>query len=301
MKRYYSANDYFLKTFGEKTYKIALDGGMSCPNRTPDKKGGCIFCSAGGSGDFAQKPCDDVFEQIEGAINLVKAKKPTKFIAYFQSYTNTYAPIEYLSSLFSRAIAHPKVCALSIATRPDCLDDDVISLLETLNKTKPIFVELGLQSANDDTAKLINRGYPTTVYIDAVKRLKRAKINVITHLIIGLPNENEDDLLRSIRLVNECKSDGVKLQLLHVLKDTVLAKSYNDGKFIPLSKDEYLRLLALCINHLSPDIVIHRISGDGMKKILLAPLWSADKKRVLNDINAYFEKHDVKQGKFLTY
>jgi radical SAM protein (TIGR01212 family) len=279
------ANEYFLTTFGAKVYKLALDGGMNCPNRTKEKKGGCIFCSSGGSGDFAEKQCGNVKEQIDRAIKRVESKKPEKFIAYFQSYTNTYAPIPYLRRIFFEAIADERICALSIATRPDCLDNDVIKLLEELVNIKPIFVELGLQTSNDNTADFINRGYKTQVYFDAVKKLKNAGINVITHVIIGLPNETETDIINTVKAVNESGSDGIKLQLLHVLKDTPLAVLYERGQYVPLEKDEYVRLLLLCLENLREGTVVHRITGDAPKRLLVAPLWSADKKRVLNDIN----------------
>lgn len=289
MKNYVMATEYFSSRFGCKTYKIALDGGMSCPNRDKNGRGGCIFCSEGGSGDFAEKQCGDISEQIERAIARVKSKKPEKFIAYFQSYTNTYAPLSRLKALFLPAINHPCVCALSIATRPDCISDEIIEFLQELTNVKPIFIELGLQSANDNTAKFINRGYETQVYIDCVKRLKNANLNVITHVIIGLPNETENDLLNTIKVVNESGSDGIKLQLLHVLKNTALEKLYNDGKYVPLEKEEYIRLLLLCLKNLRNGMVVHRITGDAPKKILVAPLWSADKKQVLNDINKAIE------------
>ena len=285
MKNYVLANEYFTSIFGCKTYKIALDGGMTCPNRDKNGKGGCIFCSEGGSGDFAEKQCGDINTQIERAIARVKSKKPQKFIAYFQSYTNTYAPISYLKSVFLPAINHPLVCALSIATRPDCINDEVLVLLRELSLIKPVFVELGLQTANDEVAKQINRGYPTQTYIDCVKKLKSIGVNVITHVIIGLLNESDDDLLHTIHVVNESGSDGIKLQLLHVLKNTALESLYIKGKYSPLEKEEYIRLLLLCLKNLRDGMVVHRITGDAPKRILVAPLWSADKKRVLNDIN----------------
>ena len=285
MKNYVLANEYFTSVFGCKTYKIALDGGMSCPNRDKNGKGGCIFCSEGGSGDFAEKPCGDINTQIERAIGRIKSKKAQKFIAYYQSYTNTYAPISYLKSVFLPAINHPLVCALSIATRPDCIDDDVLALLRELNQIKPVFVELGLQTANDEIAKLINRGYQTQTYLDSVKKLKSIGINVITHVIIGLLNETDSDLLNTIKVVNESGSDGIKLQLLHVLKNTALERLFTKGEYLPLEKDEYIRLLILCLKNLRNGMVVHRITGDAPKRILVAPTWSADKKRVLNDIH----------------
>ena len=285
MKNYITANEYFISRFGAKVYKIALDGGMNCPNRTKDRKGGCIFCSSGGSGDFAEKQCGNVTIQIDNAIKRVQSKKPQKFIAYFQSYTNTYAPIEYLRKIFFETVSDERICALSIATRPDCLGDEIIDLISELNGVKPVFVELGLQTSNDETAKVISRGYKTHVYTDAVKRLKKAGVNVITHVIIGLPSETDDDLINTVNTVNDSGSDGIKLQLLHVLKNTELENMYAKGNYTPLEKDEYIRLLLLCLKNLRNGMVVHRITGDAPKKLLIAPLWSADKKRVLNDIN----------------
>ena len=290
MKNYITANEYFKSRFGTKVYKIALDGGMTCPNRTPDKKGGCIFCSSGGSGDFAEKQCGNITMQIANAIKRVESKNPQKFIAYFQSYTNTFAPLSYLRQIFFETVKDERVCAISIATRPDCLGDDVLSLLAELNSIKPVFVELGLQTANDETAQLINRGYLTSVYLEAVKNLKEIGVNVITHVIIGLPNEKEEDLLETIRTVNESGSDGIKLQLLHVLKDTRLADMYENDEYTPLEMDEYIKLLLLCLKSLRRGMVVHRITGDAPKRILIAPLWSADKKKVLNNINKEINK-----------
>lgn len=285
MTNYVMANEYFISRFNTKVYKLALDGGMNCPNRTKDKKGGCIFCSSGGSGDFAEKQCGNIKLQIDNAIKRVESKKPQKFIAYFQSYTNTYAPISYLRQLFFEAISDERVCALSIATRPDCLPAPVLQLLGELNAIKPVFVELGLQTSNDETATLINRGYKTQVYFDAVKSLKNIGVNVITHVIIGLPNETQTDILNTVKAVNESGSDGIKLQLMHVLKNTPLCSMYENGQYVALEKDEYIRLLILCLKNLRNGMVVHRITGDAPKRLLVAPLWSADKKRVLNDIN----------------
>jgi len=285
LTNYVMANEYFISRFNTKVYKLALDGGMNCPNRTKDKKGGCIFCSSGGSGDFAEKQCGNIKLQIDNAIKRVESKKPQKFIAYFQSYTNTYAPISYLRQLFFEAISDERVCALSIATRPDCLPAPVLQLLGELNAIKPVFVELGLQTSNDETATLINRGYKTQVYFDAVKSLKNIGVNVITHVIIGLPNETQTDILNTVKAVNESGSDGIKLQLMHVLKNTPLCSMYENGQYVALEKDEYIRLLILCLKNLRNGMVVHRITGDAPKRLLVAPLWSADKKRVLNDIN----------------
>ena len=296
MSRYYTANEYYKEIFGTKVYKISLDGGMSCPNRDKNKNGGCIFCSEGGSGDFAIKYNKDIESQISDAIKLIESKGSNKYIAYFQSYTNTYAPIEYLRKLFFSAIKDDRIVGLSIATRPDSISDECIELLKELNNIKKVFIELGLQTSNDKTAILINRGYKTIVYQDITKKLREANINIITHVIIGLPNESEDDLINTINFIND-KTDGVKLQLLHVLTGTELYNMYKNNEYVPLSKEEYYRLLSIAINHLNKNIVVHRITGDGPKKILVEPKWSALKKQVLADINRYFNEHDVVQGK----
>lgn len=266
---------------------------MSCPNRDKDGKGGCIFCSEGGSGDFAEKPCGDVNLQLSRAMERVKQKKPGGYIAYFQSFTNTYAPVDYLRSLFFPAILHPEVCALSVATRPDCLDAEVLALLSELNRIKPVFVELGLQTADDSVAAFIRRGYETAVFARAVRDLKAIGINTIAHVILFLPHAAPDDGLKTVRYAVDCGIDGVKLQLLHVLKNTPLAEIYRRGEYSPPSKEEYISLLLRCVKALPQDVVLHRMTGDAPKKLLLAPLWSADKKRVLNDIHAAFAAAEI--------
>ena len=300
MMYYRSLNEELKEKFGGKVYKIALDGGFTCPNRDGTIGcGGCIFC-LGGSGDFAERDCGDVFEQIERAKALVEKKNPGgKYIAYFQSYTNTYAPVERLEKLFSKAISHPDIVALSIGTRPDCLPDEVIALLERLNRIKPVWVELGLQTIYEKTAEYIRRGYALSVYESAVKRLKAAGIYVITHIIIGLPGENSEMAVASAEYAGKIGSDGIKLQLLHVLRGTDLEKEYSTGKFEVLSMEEYISVLEECIRHIPKSVTIHRLTGDGDKKSLIAPLWSADKKRVLGAINAAFEKDDLMQGEKL--
>ena len=299
-EHYYSLNRYLREVFGEKVYKLALDGGMTCPNRdgTLDTRG-CIFCSAGGSGDFAEGRCASVAEQIEKAKTRIRGKSDAaKFIAYFQSYTNTYAPVEYLESLFSEAIAEESVVALSIGTRPDCLPEEVIDLLARLNQIKPVWVELGLQTIHEETARYIRRGYPLPVYEDALRRLKAAGITVITHVILGLPGESREMMLATIDyLGGKHRPDGIKLQLLHVLEGTDLATEYRAGKFQTMEMEEYWDILFACLEHLPPDMVIHRLTGDGPKRSLLAPLWTGDKKRVLNSMNRELQRRDIWQGR----
>lgn len=284
---YLSFNKYLKDKFGQKVYKISLDGGFTCPNRD-GKTGtrGCIFCSKGGSGDFAESREMSITEQIENGKKRVEKKiKSGKYIAYFQAFTNTYAPVETLRQKYEEAINHPDIVALSIATRPDCLGDDVLRLLDEMNKIKPVFVELGLQTIHQKSAKYIRRGYDLSVYDKAVKDLKKIGVNVVVHVILGLPNESENDMLETVKYVCESGANGIKLQLLHVIDGTDLAKDYEKGLFKTFEFDEYVNLIVKCVKIIPKDIVIHRLTGDGAKKDLIAPLWSADKKRVLNAIN----------------
>ena len=284
---YLSFNKYLREAFGDKVYKISLNAGFSCPNRDGkiDTKG-CIFCSKGGSGDFAESKNLSITEQIENGKRRVEKKISSgKYIAYFQAFTNTYAPVEVLREKFYEAINHKDIVAVSIATRPDCLSDEVIDLLDELNKIKPVFVELGLQTIHEKSAKYIRRGYTLDVYDDAVKKLKAIGVNIVVHIILGLPNERKNDMLESVDYVCRSGINGIKLQLLHILKDTDLAEEYEKGNIRALEFDEYLDIIKSCVEIIPKDIVIHRLTGDGAKKDLIAPLWSADKKRVLNAIN----------------
>lgn len=294
---YYSLNEYLQKTFGEKVYKISLNGGMTCPNRDGALGSrGCIFCSKGGSGEFAACGMLPVKEQIEQAKRRIAQKSDCRrFIAYFQPFTNTYAPVDYLRGIFEEAIKPDEIVALSIATRPDCLGEDVLRLLCELNNIKPVWVELGLQTVHGSSAEYIRRGYPLRTYDEAARRLREIGINVITHIILGLPNESREMMLQSVRYAGE-RSDGIKLQLLHVLKGTDLLNDYRRGSFETLSLDEYADLLCDCIEVLPPNVVIHRLTGDGDKKLLVAPMWSADKKRVLNTIQKALRDRNVTQG-----
>lgn len=295
---YYSLNEYLQKEFGCKVYKLALNGGFTCPNRD-GKIGtrGCIFCSSGGSGEFAQGRCDSVSQQLYRARERVESKiKSGKYIAYFQAFTNTYAPVDYLENIFSQAIEDDSIVALSVGTRPDCLPEEVVSLLNELNKIKPVWVELGLQTVHKSTADYIRRGYDLPVFDDAVKRLRQQNINTIVHIILGLPNESREQMLESVKYVAHSGANGIKLQLLHVLKNTDLATEYEKGLFDVLSMDEYISLLCDCVELLPENMVIHRLTGDGDKKILVAPWWSANKKVVLNAINKAFDERNVLQG-----
>ena len=298
-KRYHSM-DYDLKElYGEKVYKITLNGGMTCPNR--DGKvghGGCIFCSSAGSGDFAGSATCSITEQlVMGKENLTKKRPVHSYIAYFQAFTNTYAPVEYLRRIYMEAIQDPDVQILSIATRPDCLPEDILQLLEEINQIKPVWVELGLQTIHPQTATYIRRGYPLEVFEEAVNNLRRRNISVITHTILGLPGENEDMMLETIDYLNKMDIQGIKLQLLHILKGTDLALDYEKQPFWSPTMEEYISLLGKCIARLRPDITIHRLTGDGPKELLIAPLWTSQKRTVLNTLHRYLIEQDIWQGK----
>ena len=296
MDHYRSLNSFLKEQFGEKVYKLAFDGGFTCPTRDGSKDTrGCIFCS-GGSGDFAVPVGEEFAVAMEMAKTVVADKGAKKFIAYFQSYTGTYAPLERLRSLYTQAIRHPDVAALSIATRPDCLGEDVLDLLSMLNSIKPVWTELGLQTIHPSTAAYIRRGYDLPVYDEAVRRLRERDITTVVHMIIGLPGETPEMIRQTAQHIGESGVEGIKLQLLHVLRGTDLERDYLAGKFSTLSLDEYINVLEMCIESLPPDMVIHRLTGDGAKRDLIAPLWSADKKTVLNAINNAFERDNVMQG-----
>lgn len=297
MERYYSFNSYLRERFGGKVYKLALDAGMTCPNRDGTLgTGGCIFC-AGGAGEFSEKDCGGVKAQLERAKARVRAKTDAeKFIAYFQSYTNTYAPAERLEELFFPVAELPEIAAVSVATRPDCLGGEILNVLEKLRQKKPLFVELGLQTIHEESARLIRRGYPLSVYDEAVKNLHAIGANVVTHVILGLPRESADMMEGTVRYAGR-GADGVKLQLLHVLAGTDLQKMYGRGEFSVFTLSEYIDILCRCVEALPPETVVHRLTGDAPKRLLIAPAWSADKKRVLNEIKAEFERRDVRQGK----
>ena len=282
-----SLNEYYRNRFGCKVYKLSLDAGFTCPNRdgTLDTRG-CVFCSAYGGGEFAEEGCESIAVQLERAKQRVLAKnKDGKFISYFQSFTNTYGPIAHLRSLYTQAIAPDEIVGLAIGTRPDCLGDDVVALLAEVNRIKPVSVELGLQTIHEATVQYIRRGYRTEVYYDAVKQLKAAGLDVVTHIILGLPGENIDMAVQTTQAAVSAGTDGVKFHLLHVLQNTDLAEDFAAGKFRCLELEEYAQWLDACLAALPQHIVVHRITGDGAKRDLVAPLWSADKKRVLNHLN----------------
>ena len=297
-KRYHSLDHYLKQTFGQKLYKLSLDGGMTCPNRDGKLSfGGCIFCSADGSGDFSVPVSAGTDEQINAAKQMVADKySGNRYIAYFQAYTNTYAPVGRLRELFEPVIMRDDIAVLDIATRPDSVEDEKIELIGDLAKIKPVWIELGLQTSNDKTAGLINRCYPTEQYDKAVSRLHDAGAVVITHMIVGLPGEERDDMLDTAMHIARCGSDGIKLQLMHILKGTVLARMYEKGEFDALSEDEYIGLICDIISVLPENMVIHRLTGDGDREKLISPLWSCDKRRILNRISHELKLRRIIQG-----
>lgn len=300
-KRYYSFDSFLKNTFGEKIYKVSLDGGFTCPNRDGTiGTGGCIFCSEGGSGDFASDARLSIQDQITQGISLVAAKNSSsRYIAYFQAFTNTYAPVSRLRQLFTEAMEDPRIAALAIGTRPDCLPSDVLSLLKELNNQKPVFVELGLQTIHPTTAGLIRRGYPLSCFEEAVWNLSSIGVWTVVHLILGLPGETEEMMLESVRYLNSLPVHGVKFSMLHILKGTDLADMYREDPFPVFTMESYIDLILRCIGNLRKDIVIHRLTGDGPRDLLIAPLWSLRKRTVLNEIAHQLKVQDIRQGDFL--
>ncbi len=311
-KPYYTINEYCKRTFGEKLYKIALDAGFTCPNRdgTLDTRG-CIFCSTDGSGDFAVKTWNSsckndtlsIQQQIEQGLSLFRTRKTgNRYIAYFQAYTNTYAPVSYLEKIYAEALSHPDIAGISIATRPDCLPKECLDLLAYLKKQYPdkfIWIELGLQTIHEATAHFIRRGYPLSTFEAAMEELKKRDIPVIVHVILGLPKENDAMQYQTIQYLNQYQPFGIKLQLLHILKNTDLADYYEDSssQFEPLTKEQYLSLLIGCIERLSPEIILHRVTGDGPRDLLIAPTWSLNKKDVLNSLHKQMKEQQAYQGR----
>lgn len=297
-RRYFSLDCRLKQVFSEKLYKLSLDGGMSCPNRDGTiSYGGCIFCSEGGSGDFTPDCRLPISQQIELAKCAVKNKfSGNRYIAYFQAFTNTYAPVEYLEKLFRPVVSRDDIAVLSVATRPDCLEADKLSLLESLAKEKPLWIELGLQTANENTAKFINRGYELPCFERAVRELKNIGAEVIVHTIIGLPHETKDDIIATARYVGSCGADGIKIQLLHILENTKLAELYRAGEFEALSEEDYIDIVCDVISVLPQNIVIHRLTGDGDRSKLIAPKWSGDKRHVINAINHRLKERNIFQG-----
>lgn len=304
---YYSLDAYLKNTYGEKLYKIAIDAGFTCPNRDGTiGNGGCIFCSAGGSGDHAVKAAQhtSVRDQLDAGISLFGHKRiGQRFIAYFQAYTNTYGPLPHLRALYTEALREPAVAGISVATRPDCLSKDTVTMLVDIMEKFPdkfVWIELGLQTIHEKTADFIRRGYPLSIYDTCVSMLCESHIPVVTHMILGLPGETQEHMLSTIGHINQSGVWGIKLQLLHVLKDTDLALLYTQGTYTPLSQDAYTDLVIDCLEHLAPDIIVHRLTGDGPKNSLLAPLWSLDKRNVLNTLHHTMKTRAAYQGRLYT-
>ncbi len=301
-KPYHSLDYELKKRYGEKIYRLSLNGGMTCPNRDGKiSTGGCIFCSAGGSGDFAGKADQPIVRQIEVQKAMIRLKRPvSKYIAYFQAYTNTYASLDHLEHIFMEAISVPEIAILSIATRPDCLDKQVLDLLARLNRMKPVWVELGLQTIHKDTAEFIRRGYSLSCFEEAVRQLRSRGLEVIVHTILFLPGEDETKMLQTVDYLNRQDIQGIKLQLLHVLENTDLAGYYREHPFPIPTMDEYISLLIQCLERLSPDIVIHRLTGDGPRDLLIAPLWTTHKRTVLNSLHQKMRAQNTWQGRCFT-
>ena len=302
-KPYYSLNYYLQQTFGEKVYKLSLNGGMTCPNRDGTLgTRGCIFCSTGGSGEFAAPAALGVSAQLREDKKRLSGRIPAnRFIAYFQAYTNTYAPVERLRALYEEAMEPEDIAALSIATRPDCLPDEVIALLSEKNRIKPVWVELGLQTAHADTARYIRRGYALPCFEEAVRRLRAEGLTVIVHVILGLPGEDAQAVYETIDYLNRQDIQGIKLQLLHVLEHTDLADDYRRGRFSVLTQEAYTELVCGCLARLRPDIVVHRLTGDGPSDILIEPQWSRKKMQVLNGIHHALKEQGIWQGAYYHY
>ncbi len=301
MTHYNSLNEYCRKEFGKKLYKLSLEGATTCPNRDGTVgTGGCIFCSEEGSGEFSAKRCNNINLQIENAkMRVAHKNKNGGYIAYFQSFTNTYAPLDFLEKIFTDAVSHPDIDALSIATRPDCLGDDVIELLKKINSIKPVWVELGFQTSNEESARFIRRGYRNEVFKQAVKKLNSIGIKVVAHVIIGIPDETFEDMKNTVNFVCDCGIWGIKLHLLHVLKGTDLEKLYLDNRFRCLEMNEYIDIICSLVEIIPDNIIIHRLTGDGDKKKLTAPLWSGNKRLVLNELAKAMDIKCIQQGKQL--
>ncbi|QAA30642.1 TIGR01212 family radical SAM protein [Clostridium manihotivorum] len=297
-KPYHTLNYFLREKFGEKVFKISLDAGFTCPNRDGTiSKGGCLFCSERGSGDFAGDRCFSISSQFGDIKNMMLKKwKNGKYIAYFQAYTNTYAPVEVLREKYEEALAQEDVVAIAIATRPDCLDEDVLDLLEEINKKVYLWIELGLQTVNDETAKIINRGYKLEVFEEALKKLKERSIDVVAHCIFGLPGETEQDMINTVDYIAHSGVKGVKFHLLHLLKDTPLVKLYEQGKLNFLTQEQYINLICKALTMLPEDVVVHRLTGDAPRDSLIGPMWSLKKWEILNEIDNNMKKCNFYQG-----
>lgn len=294
-RRFYSLNDFFKDEFKDKIFKVSLDGNFTCPNR--DGKvayGGCIFCSDTGSGEFAGNRRKSITEQIDEQLEFLKDKiKDRKVIAYFQNFTNTYGDVNYLREIYYEALNHPKVLGLAIGTRPDCIEDDTLELLKEINENYFIWIELGLQTANDEVAKIINRGYPLSTYLETSKKLKNSGIKFVTHMIVGLPTEEREDILSTAKCIVESGAWGIKIHSLHIIKGTLLEKLYNETDFKIFTLDEYVDIVVTVLKFLPDKMVVHRVTGDGKKDEVIEPKWSLNKRKVLNEIEKELKKREI--------
>lgn len=292
-------NNYLKERFGEKIYKVSLDGSFTCPNRDGSlATGGCIFCSESGSGEFTGDKKDTIYNQINKQIKFIEKKfTGNKYIAYFQNFTNTYASVDYLEKIYYEALSHPNIVGLAIATRPDCLSDEILALLDKINKETFLWLELGLQTLNDEVADFFNRAYKTSVYIETTKKLNILNIKFVTHIILGLPNEQENDYLDTALFAESCGTWGLKLHLMYIVKGTKLEKIYNKGELKIQNKDEYVKKIVDILENIPYNIVIHRMTGDAEKNSLIAPFWSLNKKDVLNSIQKELKHRNSFQGK----
>ena len=299
VRKIYTLNDFLKEKFNEKIYKVSLDGGFTCPNRDGKlSKGGCIFCSENGSGDFTSGRLKSIHTQIDEQIELVSNKyKGNKYIAYFQNFTNTYANVNYLRKIYEEALSHKNIVGLAIATRADCLEDHVLELLDELNKKTFLWIELGLQTINDEVAKYFNRAYKTKIYEEVTKKLNKLNIKFVTHIIIGLPKEEDDDYLETAIFSQNCGTWGLKLHLMYVVKNTPLEKLYKNGNLKVHTKEEYVEKIVNILENISSEIIIHRMTGDGDRETLVAPLWSIKKIDVLNSIHKELKRRNTYQGR----
>ena len=296
LERYKHLNKYLKDKFGERTLKICIDGGFTCPNRNASKNG-CIFCSERGSGEHIK--ADDISTQVQNYFKSYKAERANKFIAYFQNFTNTYAPVDVLKAKYDAALIDDRIVALAVATRPDCINEDVCKLLKTYTDKYYVWVELGLQTSNESTGILINRGYSNTQYTEAVKLLNKYNIDVVTHIMVGLPNENFEDIKNTVNFINSHNIQGLKIHSTYVVENTVLADMLHNGSYEPITLEYYLDCAAYILTHISPEIVIHRVSGDAPKELLLAPDWNSHKKWIVNGLDKLLREQDLWQGKYL--
>lgn len=298
IERYKHLNKYLKEKFGERTLKICIDGGFTCPNRDGTKGiNGCIFCSERGSGDHI-KSANNIAEQVKNYFNSYKSERANKFIVYFQNFTNTYDTVDMLKSKYNAALIDKRIVGISIATRPDCINEDIVKLLKKYSNKYYVTVELGLQTSNENTGKLINRCYTNHDFTKAVNILNSYSIDIVTHVIVGLPNENKEDIKNTVKFLNNHNIQGLKIHSCYVVKNTKLEEFYNKGLYEPLKLNDYLEMCAYILTHVNPNIIIHRVSGDAPKDLLIAPSWNAHKKWIINGLDKYLKVKDLWQGMY---